>query len=200
MKAQTSRTPEINLNPGQQVTPVIVKIGGGDVITDSDENNLMNMNISSTMRFNDDSINDGDKWMVSTSTKTGRIHELSVQDGNSPGTYCKVFPQPDVFTSLEVTFAENETLVISEVKPTPTDDTEDGYPLQVQTTVTPFKITQPGLGGGWNASDKHFPSTPVSLVFSQTSSNGDLIFQMEYTFNNTVESFFSLDFHVGKGQ
>ncbi|HEY0722697.1 MAG TPA: hypothetical protein VGD41_01615, partial [Pyrinomonadaceae bacterium] len=112
MKPQTSRTPEINFNPAQQVTPVIVKIGGGDTTADGTGTGTMIVNIDSYMPFSDIT---GTTWHEALSTMSGRIHELTLNDGTLNPIYCPVSPQPDVLTSLELTFAEQQQLKVSEV-------------------------------------------------------------------------------------
>ncbi len=196
MKAQTSRTPEINLNPSEQVTPVIVKIGGGDVITDIA--NQVTVNIHSPEMPFRDLISDpiGNTWQEAISTLTGRIHMLSLRDGDLNNSYCSVVPQPDVLTSLEVRFG-NDQLVLSEVKD---PNEKDKYQLQVQSIGKTFKVNEPATGEEWYGSDATFPGTKVTLTFSQKpSAGGDDIFKFEYAFNNS-ETHFSLNFHVPLSQ
>lgn len=197
MKAQTSKTPEINFNPGQQVTPVIVKIGGGDEITDKakkDTADPMTIDIESPlMEFIVKK--DGEKadtWTEAESTSSGRIHELSIHDGSLKRTDCKVLPQPDVLTSLELRF-ETGTFEVSEVKH------HDKYFLKVLSSKD-FHIESSTIGIGWNDSNAQFP-TPQGIVFKQNpAAGGDDILRFEYNFNNTSNMNFNLDYHVDPGQ
>ena len=192
MKAEASRTPESNFNPAEQVTPVIVKIGG-DMIADSA--NPMTIDINSAMPFNDIT---GKSWHEALSTKTGRITELSINDGSLHTIDCTVSPQPDVLTSLELSFPGQEQFRVSEVK----DDTNGTYLLKVESSGTPsanpFQITDkdPDLEGSWFGSQGTFSSSPLGLVFMQKpSGGGDDLFSFEYTFNNISDVRFNLDFH-----
>lgn len=192
MQAQTSKTPEINFNPTEQVTPVIVKIGG-DMTTDVAGPIPMNID-SPVMPFTDQT---GDTWHEAQSTSTGRIHELSLRDGAMKTTYCKVVPQPDLVTSLEITFetedGKKEQLQLSEVK----DDKEHGkYLLQILSSGTAFTVSEPAKGGGWSESGATFTGKHVSLVFSQKSAAGGTdTLKFEYAFNSS-DVHFSLDFHA----
>ena len=193
MKAQTSRTPEINLNPGQQVTPVIVKIGGGDTTTDGVS--TMSINIDSYMPFSDIT---GNTWHEALSTLSGRIHELTLNDGTLNPIYCPVSPQPDVLTSLELTLTDQEQFKVSEVK----DDTNGMYLLKVESIGFTFNVTEIAPGeGDWYNSQSPALSSPQSLVFKQkTSAGGVDTFKFEYTFNNRNQIRFNLDFHADKIQ
>ena len=191
MQAQTSKTPEVSTS--EQVTPVIVKIGGGDDLPNTTTDSMI-MNVSSpVMPFTDTT---GDTWHQATSTSTGRIHELSLRDGDSNTTYLKVLPQPDMLTSCELTFeaadGKKEQLALSEVK----DDKESGkYLLQVLSSANSFQVTEPAKGG-WSESDATIQAKHVSLTFSQKpAAGGDDIFKFEYAFNNS-DIHFSLDFHA----
>jgi hypothetical protein len=191
MKAQTSRTPEISTS--EQVTPVIVKIGGGDAITDSvitDSDNPMTINIDSPlMEFTDKTGDEtGDTWKEAESTSSGRIHELSIHDGGLKRTDCKVLPQPDVLTSLELRF-ETGTFEVSEQKK------DNKYFLKVQSSRD-FHIQSSTPVLGWNESEATFP-IPQGIVFKQNpAAGGDDILRFEYNFNNPSQINFSLDFHV----
>lgn len=196
MKAQTSRTPEINFNPGQQVTPVIVKIGGGDEIADSSSTDPMIIDIDSPLMGFIVKIAGKTEgtWTEAESTSTGRIHELSILDGTLKRTDCKVLPRPDVLTSLELRF-EKGTFEVSEKK-----DDKDGnkYLLKVRSSRD-FHIQSP-IGIGWSESDATFP-TPQGLAFKQKpAAGGDDILSFDYTFNNPSNINFNLDFHVDPGQ
>ena len=192
MKAQTSKTPEINFNPTEQVTPVIVKIGGD--MTAKDTGPTILSIESPVMPFIDQT---GNTWHEAQSTSFGRIHELSLKDGATKTTYCKVLPQPDVLTSLEVTFetadGKKEQLQLSEVK----DHKEHGkYLLQILSSGTAFTVSQPANGEGWSESSATFTGKHVSLVFSQKPAAESLdTLKFEYAFNSSDVNF-TLDFHA----
>ncbi len=190
MQAQTSRTPEISAS--EQVTPVIVKIGGGDV--DGDTDPKINFLIDSPlMSFSDQSANPLG-WTKALSNKTGRIQELTIEDGDLKRIDCNVFPQPNALTSLEVTMPGGEQVVLSEVEDAPGDT----YRLQVQSS-RPFQILQ-GVAEDWKESQQSFSSSSLSLTFKQTIDGLNDIFRFSYTFNNPQNGVFNLDFFVDPGQ
>lgn len=194
MKAQTSRTPE-KIGITEQQAPVIVKIGGGDTITDIADTIILKLDSPDMPFIEQISDPSGKTWQQAISTLTGRIHELSLRDGNLKNAYCSVVPQPDVLTSLEITFG-NEQLVLSEVP------AGDKCQLQVQAVGTSFTVSEPDFGKEkeWYASKANFTDTNVSLIFSQKpSAGGDEIFKFEYAFNNS-DIHFSLAFHVPLSQ
>ncbi|HEY0766138.1 MAG TPA: hypothetical protein VGD61_27395 [Pyrinomonadaceae bacterium] len=193
MKPQTSRTPEINFNPAQQVTPVIVKIGGGDTTADGTGTGTMIVNIDSYMPFSDIT---GTTWHEALSTMSGRIHELTLNDGTLNPIYCPVSPQPDVLTSLELTFAEQQQLKVSEV----IDNSNGMYLLKVECSGFTFNVTEKAPGeGDWFNSRSPALSDPQSLVFKQKTSDVDT-FKFEYAFNNPKRVRFNLDFHADRIQ
>jgi len=194
MKAQTSRAPENFIPVTEQVTPVIVKIGGGDMDGDGNTDPSINFLIDSPlMPFSDQSA-DPLGWTEALSTKTGRIQELTIEDGDLKRIDCKVFPQPNALTSLEVTLPGGEQLVLSEVEDAPGDT----YRLQVQSS-RPFQILR-GVAEDWKESRASFSSSSLILTFKQTIDGLNDIFSFSYTFNNPQNGVFNLDFYVDPGQ
>jgi hypothetical protein len=192
MKAQTSTTPEINLNPTEQVTPVIVKIGGD---MEGDAGPELNFLIDSQlMAFSDPNDPSSETWQTAVSNKTGRIYELTLNDGELKTVYCNVFPQPNALTSLQLTFPDGEHVDVFEVmEPGPV------YRLQVQSSSKKFTILEPDPRG-WKESEASFSSTSLTLTFKQTVDGLNDIFKFEYTFNSPQNAVFNLDFHADPGQ
>jgi hypothetical protein len=189
MKAQAGKTPEINFNPTEEVTPVIVKIGGGDAAAGNSENGNEFSIYSPVMPFMDST---GDMWNKAWSTSTGRIHELSLEKGDQKTMYCEVTPQPNMVTSLEVTM---ETLM-GEGKIRMYEKPEgDSFLLYIESHGVPFHATDE-TSKGWKNS--HLTGTPVKLLFTQkqigaTENN----VKFEYIFAALPSDItFTLDFHV----
>jgi hypothetical protein len=186
MKAQTSRTTEISTSLEQ--TPVIVKIGGGDVVEKNSANGDEFSIYSPEMPFMDST---GDTWSKAWSTQSGRIHELSLEKGDQKAMYCQVLPQPNMVTSLEVTFQEDEKLRLYE-KPE-----EGSFVLYVESHGFSFQATDP-KSEGWKKSHAPLPGTPVKLLFTQkqigaTENN----VKFEYVFDVLDPNVtFSLDFRT----
>ena len=197
MKAQTGRTPETNIGITQQVTPVIVKIGGDNTGTGTESGPSLNFLIDSPlMAFSDQSADPlSSTWTTALSTQTGRIKELSIKDGDLKRIDCTVFPQQNALTSLELTLPGGEQLVLSEVADAPGDI----YRLQVQSSSVRFHIVE-GDSADWNESKASFSSSSLSLTFKQTIDGLDDIFNFSYTFNNPQEAVFNLDFYVDPSQ
>ncbi len=188
MKAQTSRSPEEPLNPGQQVTPVVVKSGGGgpDALPDT---NLIIMD-SDFMPFKDLT---GDTWEQALSSSTGRIHELTLKDGDLQPVYCEILPDPNALTSLELKFAApggKELFTVSEVK-----DEHGSIRLQVQSGVN-FRVVTSASRGGWTSSQGTFSNKLVKATFKQRQHGAEEdAVKFEYLFNNQTFAL-NVDFHV----
>lgn len=189
MKPQTSQSTDIPVT--QEVTPVIVKIGGGDsapaVATGT---KTYNVNIAcDLMKFQDES---GESWNQASSNLPGRIHELGVQEGNLNPLYCNVSPQSDALTTVEVTFETKngpaEKLIIKEQK------NGHDFLLDAQSSVVPFSVTQPAPHGGWKASNATFTSKPLMVTLTQTNAAGEDLVVFEYLFNHGEISL-NIDFH-----
>ena len=188
MQAQTSRNADISV--GQEVTPVIVKIGGGDATpAAAPGRQTYSISIASDfMTFQDQS---GASWQKASSNLPGRIHELTVEDGNLQPVYCNVLPQSNALTTVDITFETangTEKLSLGEQKD------GDNFRLAAQSSSVSFEVTTPAPHGHWKASAASFLGKPVKVTLKQTSSTGEHLVEFEYLFNH-AEISLGIDFH-----
>jgi len=190
MKAQASKSGDIPVT--QEVTPVIIKIGGGDTgpagTAKATKTGTYDISIASDfMTFEDQS---GASWKQASSTLPGRIHELTLSDGDMQPVYCKVMPQPNALTSVEVTFQTAPGLekLHMEEKPNGND-----FLLEMVSSSVDFNVTQAAPHGGWKASTATFSGKPVEVTLKQLNGTEELVV-FHYLFNHDEISL-GLEFH-----
>ena len=173
-----------------QVTPVIIKIGGDGGGNEFAED----IPIKLDSGFMDWSDNSGATWNEASSSFSGRIHELTLQDGNLQPVYCKVHPESDVLTSLKLYFETSEGTLTFEVNEV---EGADGLiTLQAQSPSVMFQAHDPNTDGEWHKSEAKFSGTLVKARFRQRKNGSDDdMMKFEYVFNSNDINL-NLDFHA----
>ena len=155
MKAQTGRTSEKYGGTPAQVTPVIVKSGGGADDEVTARENLVTID-SSMMPFLEPI--PGPVWTLAQSSQRGRINELSILD-DGPAKDHPIDPSAEL-ASVIINYGADE-LTLKEEGDTHTGDVY----LFIQSPVE-FKVKNRKKGeGGWLDSDAPFKSRITRVRF-----------------------------------
>ena len=170
----------------QQVTPVIIKVGGDTGDLYNDQSNVQSpVSISSpVMHFHENF--PGPSWKRAESTKLGRLHEFTIVTGNEPQDF-PIKPD-DQLASIIIQYGSAE-LIIREFG-TPR---HNSVLLEIISDQVPFTVKREP---DWNDASATFPQGVTGVLFMQGET---VIVDQRYPSPNP-EVTFNIDFHRFKHQ
>lgn len=148
----TAQAPGFQRPFSDQQTPVIIKIGSGDVPASTGLSDSVPVEIESLFMPFEDPVPEAPTWETAQSTSTGRIIELTIVVNNLPRVDVPVTPSNELVTA-RIEFGAIELVLMESGAP----------PQEVFFTLTsigvPFSVTP---GENWTTAAANFP--PVTRV------------------------------------
>jgi len=179
MKAQAQAAPIIQKPDQDPLPPVVIKIGGGEEPPDG-----ISITIDSgSVNWTD---NTGPIWNEARTVLSGRIHELTLRDGDDDPdpVLCRIHPLTDALTTLTVYFEASQDDIF-EIAEVPGKDSS--IFMRAKSPKVPFDAKDVKPDGQWATSQATFSSPPVKVEFRQRKigSNEDLM-TFEYLIDSDV--------------
>ncbi|HKS29434.1 MAG TPA: hypothetical protein VJS44_16510 [Pyrinomonadaceae bacterium] len=161
-----------------QITPIIIKTGGGGGDADGVTNQV---SIQSFMKFESSLEN---TWEVARSADSGRITEVSVKDGDQKIEDLPIEPNLDP-TSVTIYFGQDTMLMLGEEEILNSTQAR----IVIESNQVPFQITTRKGLVGWVDSTASFSEQVTSVVIMQgetqlssyTSTNPDFLVSVIFT-------------------